>query len=123
MVVAGGVVRMGRSFRIRETGYARRSGIRCAGGRAFARRHSRVEVGAQTSWHPEELVVREVAQNANMLAALQRLAVREGSEIALDFFFQTAGPDADRELAEFLGSVNGYQAVVEPDGVSGRTGR
>src|SRR5262249_40580651 len=32
----------------------------------------------------------------------QRLAVREGSEIALDFFFQTAGPDADRELAEFL---------------------
>ena len=65
--------------------------------------------------------MREVVQNANTWAALQRLGVREGSEIALDFFFQTAGPAADHELAEFLTSLTGYQAVVEPDGVSGRT--
>jgi hypothetical protein len=92
-------------------------------GRAFVttRRHSRVEAGARAPWHPEELVVREFAQNANTWAALQRLGVCEGSKIALDFFFQTAGPDADCELAEFLMSVTGYQVVVEPDGVSGRT--
>ncbi len=91
--------------------------------RAFvpARRQSRFEGAARASCHPEELLVREFAQNAKTWTALQRLGVQEGNEIALDFFFQTAGPDADRELAEFLGSVPGYRVVVEPDGVSGRT--
>jgi hypothetical protein len=92
-------------------------------GRAFfaACRDSRVEVGARPSWHPEELVVREFAQNAITWAALQHLGVREGSEITLDFFFETGGPHADHELAEFLTTISGYQAAVEPDGVSGRT--
>jgi hypothetical protein len=74
-----------------------------------------------TPWHPEELLGREFAQNAKTWAALQGLGVREGSEIAFDFFFQTAGPDADRQLAEFISSLTGYQVVVEPDGVSGHT--
>ena len=86
-----------------------------------ARRQAGAEVAAQASWHPEDLLEREFAQNAKTWAALQRLGVHEGSELPLDFFFQTAGPDADRKLAEFLRSLAGYQIVVEPDGVSGRT--
>jgi hypothetical protein len=85
------------------------------------RRRARVGIPARTSWHPEDLLERELAQNAKTWAALQRLGVGEGSEIPLDFFFQTAGPDADRKLAEYLRSLTDYQVVVEPDGVSGRT--
>jgi hypothetical protein len=85
------------------------------------RRRSRVKTAAAASCHPEKALVLEYAQNAKTWAALQRLGVQEGTEISLDFFFETAGPDADGELAEFLRSVGGYHVVVEPDGVSGRT--
>src|SRR5262249_30265470 len=53
-----------------------------------ARRHPRAGVAAKASWHPEDLLGRELAQNAKTWAALQRLGVHEGSEIPLDFFFQ-----------------------------------
>ena len=104
--------------RLRET---LRYSLRRARGFFAACRDSRVEVGERPSWHPEELVVREFAQNAITWAALQYLGVREGSEITLDFFFETAGPHADHELAEFLTTISGYQAAAESDGVSGRT--
>jgi hypothetical protein len=123
LVVAGGA--HAHQAELPDTGSRVREAIRHSLRRGLAfvtsRRHSRGEAAARASWHPEELVVREFAQNANTWAALQRLGVCEGSEIPLDFFFQTAGPDADRGLAEFLGSTTGYQVVVEPDGVSGRT--
>lgn len=122
LVVAGGGANDAElpdtGTRVRE---ALRQSLRRMRASVTARRHARVEVGAQASWHPEALVGREAARNANTWAALQRLGVQEESEIALDFFFQTAGPDADHELAEFLRSATGYQAAVEPDGVSGRT--
>jgi hypothetical protein len=71
--------------------------------------------------HPDEVVARECARNRLTWAALARLGVAEGTELALDFFFQTAGADADRELAAFLDAEAGYAVVIEKDGVTGRT--
>jgi hypothetical protein len=81
----------------------------------------RVKAATEASWHPEELLERRLARNATIWAALQRLGVQAGSEIRLDFFFQTGGRDADRELAEFLRSEFDHEVVVETDGISGRT--
>src|SRR5262249_62367932 len=82
-----------------------------------ARGPARVKVvSAKASWHPEELLERALAQNASTWAALERLGVQEGSEIRLDFFFETGGPDADRELADFLRNATGHHVVVEADG-------
>ena len=71
--------------------------------------------------HPEELIGREIAQNAKSWAALVRLGVRNGTRLPLNFFYETGGPDADNELAEFLRRDAGYEVTIEPDGVSGRT--
>ena len=43
----------------------------------------------------------------------ERLGVCEGTELALDFSFASAGPDADRELAGYLRRL-GYRAEIEP---------
>ncbi len=71
--------------------------------------------------HPEELIGREIAQNAKTWAALMRLGVRNGTRLPLHFFYETGGPEADEELAEFLRHDAGYEVTIEPDGVSGRT--
>jgi hypothetical protein len=71
--------------------------------------------------HPDEVLAQELDRTARTWATLERLGVGEGTELALDFFYETAGPEADRELAEHLRSEPGYEVVIEPDGVSGRT--
>ena len=55
------------------------------------------------AWHPDEVIAREIAQNAQTWDALARLGVREGTELALEFVYETAGPAADRVLAEYPG--------------------
>ena len=70
---------------------------------------------------PEDVLALEIAQNALTWAALDRLGVVEGTELTLDFFYETGGPEADQELAAFLRSEAGYEVVVESDGVAGRT--
>ena len=70
---------------------------------------------------PDEVLALELARNARTWAALERLGVGDGTELALDFFYETAGPEADRELAAYLRREPGYEVVIEPDGVSGRT--
>ena len=71
--------------------------------------------------HPDELIARERARNALTWASLARLGIAEGAELALDFFYETAGVDADRKLAAFLRCEAGYEVVIEADGVTGRT--
>jgi len=72
------------------------------------------------AWHPGEVIAREIAQNKQTWDALARLGVREGTELALEFVYETAGLAADRVLAEFLGG-EGYEVEIEPGGVSGQT--
>ena len=69
----------------------------------------------------DDVLALEIAQNARTWATLGRLGVVEGTELALDFFYETGGPEADQELAAFLRSEAGYEVAVEPDGVTGRT--
>ena len=54
------------------------------------------------------------------MEVLERLGVHEGSELALDFSFASAGAEADRELAGYLRRL-GYSAEIEPGEVRGRT--
>jgi hypothetical protein len=60
-------------------------------------------------------------QNERTWHILERLGVREGSELALDFSFASRGSDADRELVAYL-RLLGYRAEIEPGEVRGRTG-
>jgi hypothetical protein len=69
----------------------------------------------------DDVLALEIAQNARTWATLGRLGVVEGTELALDFFYETGGPEADQELAAFLRSEAGYEVAVEPEGVTGRT--
>ena len=71
--------------------------------------------------YPDEVIGREYARNKVTWASLARLGIVEGTELALDFFYETAGADADRELAAFLNGKAGYEVVIETDGVTGRT--
>ena len=71
--------------------------------------------------YPEDALAGELAQNARTWAILRRLGVEEGTELPLDFFFETAGPEGDAELAAHLREVAGYDVVLEPGGVKGRT--
>jgi hypothetical protein len=73
------------------------------------------------AWHPEELIAREQARNAETWEALVRLGVREGRELALEFVYETGGVDADRALAAHLRTTYAYEAVVESNGVTGET--
>ena len=73
--------------------------------------------------HPDEVISAEIAQNAKSWAVLRRLGVRDGDELPLVFYFETAGSRADRELAGFLRSEAGYKIVIEPDGLTGWTPR
>ncbi len=68
----------------------------------------------------EEVLAREVAQNVRTWAALTRLGVRDGTELRLDFFYETTGAEADQELADFL-EQEGYEVTIEADGIKGRT--
>jgi hypothetical protein len=70
--------------------------------------------------HPDEAIGREIAQNRRTWAALERLGVRQGAELPLQFFFETAGAEADRELADVL-REGGYTVVLEQDGLAGTT--
>src|SRR5262249_32496781 len=70
--------------------------------------------------HPGELD-RHRAQSARTWAVLERLGVEEGAELALEFFFESGGLEADRELAGYLQGICGYRVEIEPGGVSGQT--
>jgi nucleotide-binding universal stress UspA family protein len=80
-----------------------------------------VRRGAAQEWHPDEVIAREVAQNRETWAALQRLGVTEGAELRLEFVYESGGEAADRELAEYLRRETGYEVRVEPGGVTGAT--
>jgi hypothetical protein len=71
--------------------------------------------------HPDEAIGAEAAQNRRTWAALERLGVREGAELPLQFYFETAGEDADRELAGFLRNECGYNVDAELEGLAGTT--
>jgi len=77
--------------------------------------------GARQARHPDEVIGSEVAQNRRTWAALERLGVREGAELPLQFYFETAGADADRELAEYLRAACGYTVEIEAEGLAGTT--
>jgi nucleotide-binding universal stress UspA family protein len=77
--------------------------------------------GRTRDWHPDEVIARETAQNAKSWDVLARLGVREGTELALEFLFDTGGLAGDRELAAFLRSETGYEVTIEPGGVTGHT--
>jgi nucleotide-binding universal stress UspA family protein len=77
--------------------------------------------GRSLGWEPDEVIARELAQNAQSWEALVRLDVREGSELVLEFVYDTAGQAADRKLAEFLNSEIKYKVQVDSAGVTGLT--
>jgi hypothetical protein len=52
---------------------------------------------------------------------MQRLGIEEGAEVALDFFYETAGPESDAQLATYLRDEAGYAVMLEPGGIKGRT--
>lgn len=68
--------------------------------------------------HPDEAIGREAAQNRRTWAALERLGVLDGAELPLHFYFETAGPEAGGELAEYLRDGCGYTVVFEPEGLA-----
>jgi hypothetical protein len=70
---------------------------------------------------PDEVISDELAQNARSWEALRRLGVRPGAKLPLVFLFETAGPEADRELAQFLRRQAGYRVVIDEDGLTGWT--
>jgi hypothetical protein len=75
-----------------------------------------------TAVSPEsDVLAAHRAQNARTWDVLERLGVREGTELALDFSFASAGPGADRDLAGYLRRL-GYRVEIEPGEVRGRTG-
>jgi len=77
--------------------------------------------GRSPGWEPDEVIARELVQNAQTWEALLRLNVLEGSELVLEFVYETAGEAADRDLAEFLRSETDYEVQVESVGVTGQT--
>jgi nucleotide-binding universal stress UspA family protein len=81
----------------------------------------RASEGDAGRWNPDEVIAREVAQNAQTWEALGRLGVREGTELTLEFVYETGGAAADRELAEFLRGEAGCEVEVESGGVRGKT--
>jgi hypothetical protein len=70
---------------------------------------------------PDEIVARELRRNEETLAVLRRLGVGESEMLPLSFVFETAGAEADHELAAFLAGDAGYEVSVDSEGVSGRT--
>ena len=73
------------------------------------------------AWQPDELIERERAKSARTWEVLQRLGLDAGTEIALEFGYESGGPAADRVLAEFLRRETGYRVEVESDGITGWT--
>jgi hypothetical protein len=69
----------------------------------------------------DDLLAKHLAKNAQTWAVLERLGVREETELSLAFAFEARGPDADETLAEQLRHELGYTAEVDEDGVSGCT--
>jgi len=73
------------------------------------------------AWQPDQVLARQDAENAETWEMLQRLGIREGSELPLEFVYESGGPAADRVLAEFLRNESGYKAEVDADGITGWT--
>jgi hypothetical protein len=71
--------------------------------------------------YPEDVLAGELQQNARNWGVLTRLGVTAGTKLPLDFFFETAGPDGDAELAAYLRGEAGYDVVLEAGGLKGRT--
>lgn len=74
---------------------------------------------AAPSWELDEVIARELAQNAQTWEALERLGVAEGSPLEVEFCYESAGPAADGKLAAFLRGEGGCTVEVEADGVTG----
>jgi hypothetical protein len=64
-----------------------------------------------------------VARNGQLSEALQQAGVTEATEPRLDFFYDSAGDEADAQLAHFLRSETDYdvQQDSEEYGVTGST--
>jgi hypothetical protein len=129
-MVTGEQEALGYPGEVRPVERAREEDVRPAGGRGLLevvlgplRRGRRDRRGQAAIASPPtgELIARERAQNSRSWAALRRLGVEEGAELPLRFCFDSAGPEADRALAEFLSREAGYHVVIEREGVSGRT--
>ena len=89
---------------------------------ARRRRRARLELGSpHVPWDVDEVLERELAKNVSTWKALDRLGVRSGKELPIDFYFESAGALADRRLADFIRAELGYDAEADADGVNGRT--
>jgi nucleotide-binding universal stress UspA family protein len=69
----------------------------------------------------DEVLAREIAENARTWEALERLGVHEGAQLTLEFAYESGGPSSDRVLAEYLRDENGYEVEVDPEGITGWT--
>jgi hypothetical protein len=87
-----------------------------------------IEVGFPAAERPvalrapvDDLLAKHLEQNARTWAVLERLGVREGTELSLAFAFEACGAAEDQALADRLRNELGYTAEVDEDGVSGST--
>jgi hypothetical protein len=83
---------------------------------ANARRHP-----ARVAEATDDLLPREIERIEENLAVLRRLGVSESTELPVSFVYESAGPEADTELAAFLMGETDYRVTIEPEGVSGIT--
>jgi hypothetical protein len=104
-------------FSIREVGAMAIEGFQSAVPVEWTRRRQI----ARPIERPEEALARELARNETNLAVLRRLGVSESTRLPLSFVYETAGPEADRLLADFLAGEAGYRVTIESEGVSGVT--
>lgn len=79
-----------------------------------------MEIQTEVVPAPGRALRRERERNARTWEVLQRLGVRDGDELRLDFSFASAGVDGDRLLATEL-RLLGYAVEIEPHGVAART--
>jgi hypothetical protein len=89
---------------------------------ARKRQRARLELGSpNVTWDIDAELERALAKNAATWGALERLGIREGQELPIHFYFESAGALVDKRLAGFLRSELGYDAEADADGVNGRT--
>ena len=83
--------------------------------------HSR-EQAAASEWPASTYsLLLHLRRNAETWDTLERLGVRDGTELPLRFCFETGGREADENLAAFLRIEAGYEVSIDRDGVSGST--
>jgi len=76
---------------------------------------------SSVGWQVDDVIAREYERNAETWRALCRLGVDEGSELALEFVYESGGAESDAELAAHLRQTTDYTVDLDDSGVSGET--